>query len=59
MIRDLINTRGSAILFTMPRCFGKRLNMDMLRTFFEIDTDPSLFDGLEVCILSLGCHQPV
>lgn len=59
MIRDLINTRGSAILFTMLRRFGKSLNMDMLKTFFEIATEPSLFDGLEGCVLSLGCHQPV
>ncbi len=47
-IRDLINTRGSVNLFTRPRRFGKSLNMDMLKTFFEIGTDPSLFHGLEI-----------
>lgn len=47
-IRDLINTRGSVNLFTRPRRFGKSLNMDMLKSFFEIGTDPSLFDGLEI-----------
>ena len=38
-IRDLLNTRGSVNLFTRPRRFGKSLNMDMLKTFFEIGTD--------------------
>ena len=45
-IRDLIDTRGSVNLFTRPRRFGKSLNLDMLKTFFEIGTDPSVFDGL-------------
>lgn len=32
-------------LFTRPRRFGKSLNMDMLKSFFEIGCDRSLFDG--------------
>ena len=47
-IRDLINNRGLVNLFTRPRRFGKSLNMDMLKTFFEIGTDSALFDGLEI-----------
>ena len=47
-IRDLLNSRGSINLFTRPRRFGKSLNMDMLKSFFEIGTDPALFDGLEI-----------
>lgn len=47
-IRDLIDLRGSVNLFTRPRRFGKSLNMSMLKAFFEIGTDPSLFDGLEI-----------
>ena len=47
-IRDLINNRGLVNLFTRPRRFGKSLNMDMLKTFFEIGTDSALFDGLEM-----------
>lgn len=47
-IRDLVNTRGSVNLFTRPRRFGKSLNMDMLKSFFEIGADPALFDGLEI-----------
>ena len=47
-ICDLVNTRGSVNLFTRPRRFGKSLNMDMLKSFFEIGMDPALFDGLEI-----------
>ena len=35
-------------LFTRPRRFGKTLNMSMLRSFFELGTDKSLFDGLYI-----------
>ncbi len=56
-IRDLLNTRGSVNLFTRPRRFGKSLNMDMLKTFFEIGTDPSLFDGLEIAGEKELCEQ--
>ena len=35
MIRDFIEERPMVSLFTRPRRFGKTLNMDMLRTFFE------------------------
>lgn len=56
-ICDLINSRGSVNLFTRPRRFGKSLNMDMLKTFFEIGTDPSLFDGLQVAKDSSICER--
>ena len=48
MIRDLIYSWGSVNLFTRPRRFGKSLNLDMLKTFFEIGADPSYFEGLEI-----------
>lgn len=35
MIRDFLDERPMVLLFTRPRRFGKTLNMDMLRTFFE------------------------
>ena len=57
LIRDLINTRGSVNLFTRPRRFGKSLNLDMLKTFFEIGADPSLFDGLEISGETAICEQ--
>lgn len=44
MIRDFIDERPQVSLFTRPRRFGKTLNMDMLRTFFEIsDEDTSIY----------------
>lgn len=35
MIKDFIDERPMVSLFMRPRRFGKTLNMDMLRTFFE------------------------
>lgn len=35
MIRDFLDQRPMVSLYTRPRRFGKTLNMDMLRTFFE------------------------
>lgn len=46
MIEHLLSQWGKVNLFTRPRRFGKTLNMSMLRYFFEIGTDPTLFDGL-------------
>ncbi len=48
MIRDLLQRWGEVNLFTRPRRFGKSLNMSMLKSFFEIGSDPALFDGLEI-----------
>lgn len=48
LIVDLLNNWGKVNLFTRPRRFGKSLNMNMLKTFFEIGCDPELFRGLTV-----------
>ena len=56
MIRDLIQRWGEVNLFTRPRRFGKSLNMSMLKSFFEIGTDPLLFDGLKI-YQSEGCGR--
>lgn len=48
LIRELLDNWGEVNLFTRPRRFGKSLNMSMLKCFFEIGTDPALFDGLEI-----------
>lgn len=47
-IRELLHNWGEVNLFTRPRRFGKSLNLSMLKSFFEIDSDPTLFDGLEI-----------
>ena len=44
MIKDFIDERPMVTLFTRPRRFGKTLNMDMLRTFFEkTEQDTSVY----------------
>ncbi len=48
MIRDLLDKWGEVNLFTRPRRFGKSLNMSMLKSFFEVGCDRSLFDGLQI-----------
>ena len=35
LIRDFLKTKPMVSLFTRPRRFGKTLNMDMIRVFFE------------------------
>lgn len=47
-IADFLRNRGSVNLFTRPRRFGKSLNLDMLKSFFEVGADASLFEGLEI-----------
>ena len=48
LIEQVVETRSEVTLFTRPRRFGKSLNMSMLQSFFEIGTDPSLFDNLYI-----------
>ena len=47
-IEQLLDGWGKVNLFTRPRRFGKTLNMSMLRYFFEIGADASLFAGLQI-----------
>lgn len=56
-ISELLKTRGSINLFTRPRRFGKSLNLDMLKAFFEIGTDAALFEGLEIAKERELCKQ--
>ena len=44
-------------LFTRPRRFGKTLNMSMLKSFFEIGTDRTLFDGLYISRNQKLCEE--
>lgn len=56
-IKDLINMRASVNLFTRPRRFGKSLNMDMIKSFFEIGSDQTLFEGLRISKEKEICEQ--
>lgn len=47
-IAELLQNWGEVNLFTRPRRFGKSLNMSMLKCFFEIGSDPALFEGLKI-----------
>lgn len=47
-IKELLESWGEVNVFTRPRCFGKSLNMSMLKHFFEVGNDPTLFDGLKI-----------
>lgn len=65
LIEQLLQNWGKVNLFTRPRRFGKTLNMSMLKCFFEIGTDASLFDGLyiseneELCSSYLGKYPVI
>ena len=57
LIRDLLENMAYVNLFTRPRRFGKTLNMSMLKYFFEIGSDRTLFDGLEISENSELCDN--
>lgn len=65
LVEQLMQNWGEVNLFTRPRRFGKTLNMSMLRSFFEIGTDKSLFDGLyisqnkELCDMYMGKYPVI
>ena len=48
LIQELLEDACEVSLFTRPRRFGKSLNLDMLKSFFETGADPKLFEGLEI-----------
>lgn len=57
LIEQLLTDGSMVSLFTRPRRFGKSLNMSMLRYFFEIGTDPSLFEGLRISANKKLCDE--
>lgn len=56
-IAELLEQWGEVNLFTRPRRFGKSLNMSMLKSFFEIGCDKTLFDGLKISREKKLCEQ--
>ena len=57
LIQELLENWGEVNLFTRPRRFGKSLNMSMLKNFFEIGSDPSLFEGLKISEETALCQE--
>ena len=57
LIEQLLEQWGEVNLFTRPRRFGKTLNMSMLRYFFEIGTDKTLFDDLYISENKALCEE--
>lgn len=49
LIADFLESGAKVTLITRPRRFGKTLNMDMVKEFFDIDADSKpIFKGLAV-----------
>ena len=48
LIADIMSLGSDVFLFTRPRRFGKTLNMTMIRDFFSLKSDKSVFEGLEI-----------
>ena len=57
LIEQLLDNWGKVNLFTRPRRFGKTLNMSMLRCFFEIGADKTLFEGLYISQNEQFCDE--
>ena len=57
LIQELLSNWGEVNLFTRPRRFGKTLNMSMFQSFFEMGTDPTLFEGLSIARETELCAQ--
>ncbi len=57
LIRELLHNWGEVNLFTRPRRFGKSLNMSMLEHFFSIESDKSIFGGLEISREDALCEE--
>ncbi len=57
LFRDLLKNWGEVNLFTRPRRFGKSLNMDMLKSYFSLDGEKKIFDGVEILKETALCEQ--
>ena len=56
-IKEVLQNWGEVNLFTRPRRFGKTLNMSMLKCFFEIGSNPALFEGLKITQEAVLCEK--
>lgn len=56
-IAELLQNWGKVNLFTRPRRFGKSLNMSMLKSFFEVGCDKTLFGKLKISREEKLCEE--
>ena len=47
-IKELLDKMGKVNLYTRPRRFGKTLLLSMLKSYFDIEGDAKVFDGLKI-----------
>lgn len=57
LIKELLHNWSKVNLFTRPRRFGKSLNISMLHTFFELETNKKLFEHLEISKETSLCEE--
>lgn len=48
LLKELLHNWGKVNLFTRPRRFGKSLNMSMLKSFFGLNGNKNIFEGLDI-----------
>jgi len=58
-ISELLENWGEVNLFIRPRRFGKTLTMDMLKSFFEIGCNKTVFDGLKIAQEQELCRNSI
>ena len=57
LLNELLRDWGEVNLFTRPRRFGKTLTMSMLESFFSVNGDKSIFNGLEILKETTLCEE--
>lgn len=57
LLKDLLENWGKVTLFTRPRRFGKSLNISMLKHFFSMEGDKSMFEGLAISKETVLCEE--
>ena len=57
LIKELLENWAEVNLFTRPRRFGKTLNMNMLKAFFELNGDKNCFKGTRISREVYLCEQ--
>ena len=58
LIEQVLEDGSQVILFTRPRRFGKSLNMSMLKSFFEKETDPAYLKAY-ILLRILNCADSI